>query len=214
MADAARPGVILDRDGTLIDVVRDDETGTVSVAFHPNQLVLLPGVVDGLRALAREGFVLAMATNQPGPAKGQFSREAVERTNRALAERLLEAGISLAATEVCMHHPEGGVGGDPSLVRACECRKPKPGMLLSLIQRLNLDPAASWMVGDSAGDVDAARAAGLNAALVFAQNRCELCPLRGGPPRTAEVVAPRFDQMVERLLEWRSRRGTSARGAG
>ncbi len=71
---ALRPGVILDRDGTLIDVVRDDETGTVSVAFHPDQLRLLPGVVEGLKLLAAAGYGFALATNQPGPAKGQISR--------------------------------------------------------------------------------------------------------------------------------------------
>src|ERR1700758_5197422 len=82
------PGVILDRDGTLIDVVRDEETGTVTVAFHPDQLRLLPGAVEGMRALAAAGYALAIATNQPAPAKGQFSADAVRRTNDALVERL------------------------------------------------------------------------------------------------------------------------------
>ena len=84
MSSAGRPGILLDRDGTLIDVVRDEETGTVSVAYHPSQLRLLPGVVSGLRALAQAGFVFGIASNQPGPALGQISRAAVERTNWAL----------------------------------------------------------------------------------------------------------------------------------
>jgi D-glycero-D-manno-heptose 1,7-bisphosphate phosphatase len=180
------PVAILDRDGTIVDVVRDEETGTISVAFHPSQLRFLAGAIDGMRALQDAGYVLAIATNQPAPAKGQFSAEAVRRTNDALLELLSAEGIRIAATETCMHHPEGGPGGDPSLVKSCECRKPKPGMLLSLAKRLDADVSGSWMIGDSAGDVAAGRAASLRTGLVFATNRCELCPLRAGP----NVLAP------------------------
>jgi D-glycero-D-manno-heptose 1,7-bisphosphate phosphatase len=172
---------ILDRDGTIIDVVRDQETGAITVAFHPAQLRLLPGAVEGMRALQDAGFTLAIATNQPGPAKGQISAAAVERTNHALVEELARRGVRIAGLEVCMHHPEGGTGGDPDLVRTCDCRKPKPGLLLSLLRRLDGDPSSSWMVGDGVADVEAGRAARLRTALVFAQNRCELCPLRQGP---------------------------------
>jgi D-glycero-D-manno-heptose 1,7-bisphosphate phosphatase len=172
---------ILDRDGTIIDVLRDEETGSVTVAFHPDQLRILPGAVEGMRALEKAGYVLAMATNQPAPAKGQFSADAVRRTNDALVTRLEAEGVHIVAVEACMHHPQGGAGGDPALVRACDCRKPKPGMLNALVSRLGADRATSWMIGDSVGDLEAARAAGLMAGLVFASNRCELCPLRAGP---------------------------------
>jgi len=172
---------IFDRDGTIIDVVRDEETGAVTVAFHPSHVRLLPGVVTGMRALQDAGYALAIATNQPGPAKGQFSADAVRRTNDAVVARLADEGVRVASVEVCMHHPEGGPGGDPLLVGPCDCRKPRPGMLNTLLSRLGAAPAASWMVGDSAGDIEAGRAASMKAALVFAPTRCELCPLRSGP---------------------------------
>jgi D-glycero-D-manno-heptose 1,7-bisphosphate phosphatase len=175
------PVAILDRDGTIIDVVRDEETGAITVAFHPSQLRLLDGALEGMRALQDAGFVLAIATNQPAPAKGQFSADAVRRTNDALVARLAEQGVRIAAVEVCMHHPQGGAGGDASLVVDCDCRKPRPGMLTALVGRLGADRARSWMIGDGVGDVQAGRAAGMKTALVFATNRCELCPLRDGP---------------------------------
>jgi D-glycero-D-manno-heptose 1,7-bisphosphate phosphatase len=172
---------ILDRDGTIIDVLRDEETGAVTVAFHPDHIRLLPGAVEGMLTLARAGYTLAIATNQPAPAKGQFSADAVRRTNDALVGRLADEGVTIAAVEACMHHPQGGTGGDMALVRACDCRKPKPGMLEVIVTRLGADRGRSWMLGDSDSDLRAGHAAGLRAGLVFATNRCELCPLRGGP---------------------------------
>ena len=193
--------VIVDRDKTLIDVVRDEETGAISVAFHPAQLRLLPGVVDGLVRLRDLGYAIAVATNQPGPAKGQFSRAAVARTNQALTALLGEHGIELAAFEVCLHHPSGGPGGDSSLVCACECRKPKPGMLLEIASRLGVAPQAIWMIGDSPADVRAARAAGTRAALVWPMDRCELCPLRGGPGVSPDLAASTFDQLATEIVQ-------------
>lgn len=172
---------LLDRDGTLIDVVRDEETGVITTAFHPNQIRLLDGVVEGLELLVKGGYVLAIATNQPGPAKGHFSRAAVETTNAALVAELGKLGIPIAKVAACMHHPDGGAGGDPSLAGPCSCRKPKPGMLIELMQALGGVPERTWMIGDSRADVDAARAAKVRSGLLFADNRCELCPLRNGP---------------------------------
>lgn len=184
-----RRGALFDRDGTLVDVVRDAETGVVTTAFHPSHLRFLPGAVEGARALADAGFVIAIATNQPGAAKGQVPREAIERTNAALVAALMAEGIAVAAVATCFHHPDGGPGGDPSLVGPCACRKPAPGLLLDLARDLGLDPGASVYIGDSATDVRAARAAGMRAALVLDTRRCELCPLRGANPT---AIAPDF----------------------
>jgi D-glycero-D-manno-heptose 1,7-bisphosphate phosphatase len=193
-------GIFLDRDGTIVDVVRDEEIGAISVAFHPDQLRLLSGAVEGMKMLQAAGYVLGIATNQPGPAKGQFSAAAVARTNDALVAMLAKEGITISAVEVCMHHPEGGAGGDPSLVGPCDCRKPKPGLLTRLVARLGVDAASSWMIGDSAGDVEAGRAAGVKTGLVFATNRCELCPLRDGPTSQPDVHGATLVEIARKIV--------------
>jgi D-glycero-D-manno-heptose 1,7-bisphosphate phosphatase len=155
---------IVDRDGTIVESVLAAD-GTVTSAFAPEQLRFLPGAIEGLRVL-QSGYRLAIATNQPGAAKGQATRAAIERTNAVLVTMLAAEGITIAHVEVCLHHPVGGPGGEVALVGPCECRKPAPGMALALLARFGADPARSWMIGDSAVDEAAGRAAGLRTALV------------------------------------------------
>jgi len=193
---------MVDRDGTLIDVVRDEETGTITTAFHPSQVKILDGVVEGLRALVDAGYLLSIVTNQPGPAKGLFSRDAVERTNSALVAELRARAIPIARVAVCLHHPEGGKGGDPTLVGPCSCRKPKPGLLVESMQVLGVGPERAWMIGDSMADIEAARAAGVRAGLLFADNRCELCPLRGGATVVPDCHAPKLPELVRAILQF------------
>jgi len=183
-------GVILDRDGTLVDVVRDEETGVITTAFHPSQLRLLPSVVDGLRELVNAGFSLSIATNQPGPAKGHFTAKAVESTNAALVEMLARENVQIAHVAVCMHHPSVG---------PCDCRKPKPGMLVEIIDALGLDRAGTWMVGDTTSDVEAGRAAGVKTGLLFDPKRCELCPLRDGPAARPDASAATFIALAREI---------------
>ena len=193
-----KPGVILDRDGTLIDFYRDVELGVVTPAFHPDQVRLLPGVTAGLRQLQQAGFVLAIATNQPDAAKGRVPLAAIEATNRRLLEVLADAGIGIAALRACCHHPEGAPGGDERLIMRCDCRKPAAGMLLSHIRELRLDVARTWMVGDTASDAQAAQAAGLRMGLLMRRQRCELCVFSAPTPQgvVAHARAERLDELA------------------
>lgn len=200
--------IILDRDGTLIDIVRDEELGVLTTAFHPSQIRILPGVIEGLQLLREHDFTFTIATNQPGPAKGQCSRQAVEHTTAALVKQLAEHQVYISRVETCMHHPEGSVYGDTSLIQNCDCRKPKPGMIHTIVRELKCLPEQTWMIGDSLSDVQSGQAAKIHTALIFAPNRCELCPLRACASSCEtrsfqalpEVYAPSFYEVAQLIV--------------
>lgn len=149
-----RRAVFLDRDGTLIE-----DPGYIG---RPEQVKLLPGVVEGLSELRRLGFALVVVSNQSGVARGYFGEEQVEAVNAAIAAKLgPEARIDRFL--FCPHLPEGIV---PEYSFACECRKPKPGMILQAARELGIDLARSYLVGDSERDLAAGRAAGVGTVLV------------------------------------------------
>lgn len=135
--------VFLDRDGVINRTfVRDGKP------YPPGRLEefeLLPGVEQSIRALRRAGFLIVVVTNQPDVAKGIQRREVVE----AMHARLYAAGLC-DDIRVCYHAAEAG----------CECRKPKPGMLIEAALQWQIDLAGSFMVGDRWLDVAAGKAAG------------------------------------------------------
>lgn len=149
------PAIILDRDGTLC---RDAVYLSRFEDFEP-----LPAVDAALRLLQDEGYRLFVATNQSGVARGMFPLATVDALNAQIAEYFLERGVLIEDFAVCPHHPEGTV---PEYTRSCECRKPKPGMLLDLARKHGLDLSRSYMVGDMARDAEAGLAAGAKAVLI------------------------------------------------
>ena len=188
-----RPAAFLDRDGVLVEILRDAELGVLYTAFHPDQLRPVRGAVAALRRLGELGYLRVVVTNQPGPAKGHFPEAQIERMHVRLRE-LFEGQID--AIYHCPHHPEGGPGGDPALVRVCDCRKPKPGMLLQAARELAIDLGASAMIGDSPDDVRAGRAAGVRTVLLNG-GRCELCPNRGPDASPPDATVASLSQAVD-----------------
>jgi D-glycero-D-manno-heptose 1,7-bisphosphate phosphatase len=145
-ASGPRVAVFLDRDGVLNrTVVREGKP------FAPTTLAefeLLPGVPEACARLKQAGYLLIVATNQPDVGRGTMSQSLVE----AMHERLC-AQLPIDRLEVCYH-------GGEQYGQPCDCRKPKPGMLVRAAQALGLDLAASWMVGDRWRDIDCGHAAG------------------------------------------------------
>jgi len=163
-----RPAVFLDRDGTL-----NENPPRGDFVRRPEDLRLLGGVPRALRSLREAGYLLAVVSNQSGISRGLMSSEAVAAVNSRLGELLAREGASLDGIYVCPHSREA----------LCDCRKPRPGLLLRAARELGIELGRSWMVGDSARDVAAARAAGVRAVLVYG-NSYE------GEREAAEALSP------------------------
>jgi len=150
-----RPAVFLDRDGTL--------TVEGEWITRREALVLVPGAADALCTLARAGFALVLVTNQSAVARGLIDEEELAHIHAHLADLLAAGGARLDALYHCPHHPTEGLG---VWRRECDCRKPKPGLVLRAARELDLDLSRSWMIGDAERDLQAGWAAGVRGVLV------------------------------------------------
>ena len=179
--EVKRRAVFLDRDGVLNrPVVRD------GLPFPPASLEefeLYPDVAEGCAQLKAAGFLLIVVSNQPDVGRGTQTREIVE----TMHEKLLNAVPTLDAIEVCYH--AGERHGDP-----CDCRKPKPGMLLRAAGRHEIDLPQSFLIGDRWRDVDCAEAAGCRAVFIDHGYRE---PLREKPEFTVRT----FREAVVTILD-------------
>lgn len=149
-------GVFLDRDGTVTE-----EVGYVN---HVSRLRLLPGAAEGIRLLNDAGVPVLLATNQAGVARGYFDEALLKAVLGRLEALLAAEGARLDALYYCPHHPTAGV---PPWRAQCDCRKPKPGMLLRGAKEFGLDLSACWVVGDKISDTGFARNAGARSAMVL-----------------------------------------------
>ncbi len=141
---AMPPAIFLDRDGVLNAALRD-KAGRPLPPRSQAELTILPGVADACARLRAAGFRLIGCTNQPDIARGTTPREFVDWVN---AEVVAAAGLD--EMRVCPHDDGDG----------CDCRKPRPGMLLAAAAAHRIDLTGSWMVGDRYRDIEAGQAAG------------------------------------------------------
>ncbi len=155
--------VFFDRDGTL-----NNHIGYIS---KPDEIELSPGAADCVAAVNRLGFLAIVATNQPVVARGECSLEDLEKIHGRLEYLLGGQGAILDEIYFCPHHPNSGYEGEIKELKIdCNCRKPRPGMLLKAQADLNINLAESYMVGDSAYDIEAARNAGCMPVIIGHEN--------------------------------------------
>ncbi len=150
-----RPGVLLDRDGTIIA-----DTGYVG---RIEEVHFLDGAIAAIGRLNAAGVPVAVVTNQSGVARGMYELEDVQLVHKHMTAELAAHGAHVDLWLFCPYHPEGTV---PEFARTSADRKPGPGMAQAAADALGLDLAASWVVGDSACDVGLARAVGARALLL------------------------------------------------
>lgn len=176
----AHRAVFLDRDGVINRVtVRN---GIPYPPSHVDEFELYEDVPDGCARLKAANFLLVVITNQPDVGRGSQSREAVAAINLKMQSAL----PLLDRVEVCYH-------GGERYGQPCDCRKPRPGLILRAAAELNIDPERSYVIGDRWRDVDCARAAGCHAILIQRDYRE---PLR----ETPDFTVANFKDAVNTIL--------------
>lgn len=151
-----RAAIFLDRDGTI-----SEEVGYVN---HLSRYRLLPHALEAIREINRSGRLAIVTTNQAGVARGYFSETLLHQVHDRLRLLTGEAGARLDAIYYCPHHPREG---EPPWRADCDCRKPRPGMILRAAREHDIDLTSSFIVGDGVADIEAGAAAGIPGVLVL-----------------------------------------------
>lgn len=156
MTRIPRRAIFMDRDGTV-----SDEVGYIN---HISRYRMLPRSIEAIRRINDAGFMTFIVTNQSGVARGLFDESLLNDVHATLARWVSEGGGRLDGIYACTHHPKEGV---PPWRQDCDCRKPKPGLLLKAAAEHGVDLSASYMIGDTVLDIEAARNAGATGVLVL-----------------------------------------------
>lgn len=151
--------IFLDRDGTI--------NKYVGFLRNIDDFELLPGAAEAIRIINASGYLAIVATNQPVVARGEVTEDQLMQIHRKMETLLGMEGAYLDAIYYCPHHPDTGFPGERAEYKIpCECRKPKPGMLLKAAKDYHIDLKNSWIVGDGENDIRAGLAAGCMTALI------------------------------------------------
>lgn len=158
-----RPAIFLDRDGTINE--------EVNLLNKPEQLKLIEGAADAIRLINKSDYLAIIVTNQPVIARNLCSIEELEYIHATLETMLGKERAYVNAIYYCPHHPDKGYPEErPEYKIDCECRKPKPGMLLQAAQDWNIDLSKSYMIGDSDRDLKVGQNAGCKDSIVIKTN--------------------------------------------
>jgi D-glycero-D-manno-heptose 1,7-bisphosphate phosphatase len=186
-----RRAVFIDRDGTI-----SEEVGYVN---HPSRYRVFPYAAEAIKQLNEAGWLAVLITNQAGVARGYFTEDVIGAVHTLLAQELERGGARLDAIYYCPHHPSVG---EPPYRLDCDCRKPRPGLIRRAADELDIDLAASWMVGDRYSDTELARNAGTRAALVLSgYGRGEWEYQRGAWRHQPDLVAENLLEAVRTITE-------------
>ena len=150
MISAHRPAAFLDRDGVL-----NSDSGFV---HRPDHFHWTEGAARAVARLNEAGYLVFVVTNQSGDARGYYDEATVRALHGWMSEQLAQSGAQVDAFYYCPHHPDAG---SPPYRGPCNCRKPAPGMLLQAMEEWPVVQKGSFLVGDQASDLAAAKAAGV-----------------------------------------------------
>lgn len=166
------PWIVLDRDGVINEPRKD-------LIVEQSDWQPLPGSVEAIVALSRQGYRLVVATNMSGLASGLYSAASVEAIHNQLCSEVARMGGKLEGVYFCPHAPDAG----------CDCRMPRTGLLEAVEEELSADLNGAFMVGDSLKDIQAARAKGCKPILVRTG--------KGTQTETTTLLWPQYGEGVE-----------------
>jgi len=178
--------VFLDRDGVINKIVYFTEFGVLDSPLNPRQFRLLPGVAEAIRVFNRLGLKAIVVSNQPAIAKGKMTEEAFERVRLKMRKELKKRGAHIDAEYYCFHHP---LAKDVRYRANCDCRKPKPGLLLQAAKDFELDLSRCYVIGDSLTDIKAGKAVG-SRSLLIGYLKCDLCRLMEDEGVKPDLIVP------------------------
>jgi D-glycero-D-manno-heptose 1,7-bisphosphate phosphatase len=182
--------VFMDRDGTI-----SEEVGYIN---HPSRFRLFPSSASAVKLLNENGWLAIVVTNQAGVARGYFSEEMIGRIHDQMQRSLKNERAQLDAIYYCAHHPSAG---EPPYRFDCDCRKPKPGLILRAAEEFDIDLGRSWMIGDRYSDIELARNAGVRSAFVLSgYGRGEWEHQRPEWKHTPDLVADGLLEAVETIV--------------
>lgn len=151
--------IFLDRDGTI--------NKYVGFLREVEQFELLDGVSEAIKKINQSGYLAVVVTNQPVIARGEVTYDKLQEIHNKMETLLGKDGAYLDGIYFCPHHPDSGFEGEIKELKIdCNCRKPKPGMLIKAAEDLNIDLSMSWMIGDGKSDILAGKNAGCKTALI------------------------------------------------
>jgi len=189
--------VFLDRDGVINELIYYQEQGIIDSPFTVEQFKLLPGVGEAINKLHDMGYKVIVVSNQPGIAKGHMSQETFDQIRKIVTEELGKSQAFLDGEYYCLHHPEAKV---ERFKTNCECRKPKPGLLLQAAEEIDIDLSRSWMVGDGLTDVKAGKSAGAKT-ILLGRMKCELCHLMDEEGARPDIIAANLKEAAQYILK-------------
>jgi D-glycero-D-manno-heptose 1,7-bisphosphate phosphatase len=182
--------VFIDRDGTL--------NKDIGYASTPDELILYPWSAEAVRLINESGLLTVVITNQSGIARGMYTEETLHTIHSRMIEELAREGARIDAVYYCPHHPEVG---DAQYRVACECRKPRTGMLEQAAREHKVDLAQSFVIGDKASDIKLAENAGARAALVLTGYGRQTIAHPDRWPCAPDIVAENLLEAVKRILD-------------
>ena len=155
--------IFLDRDGTI--------NKYVGFLRNIDDFELIEGVAEAIKLINQSGYLAIVVTNQPVIARGEVTWEELNEIHKKMATLLGKEGAYVDGIYICPHHPDKGFEGErPEYKIDCDCRKPKPGLLLQAAKDFNIDLSESYMIGDSHRDVEAGENAGVKKSIKVEEN--------------------------------------------